>query len=67
MIEAEHGVVTSITEKPAESLSHVVNTGIYLFDETIFDSIGQETDLINVLRNMIDTSTPVNSCETDGA
>ena len=67
VIEAEHGVVTSITEKPAESLSHVVNTGIYVFDETIFDSIGQETDLINVLRNMIDTSTPVNSCETDGA
>jgi glucose-1-phosphate thymidylyltransferase len=26
VIEAEHGVVTSITEKPVESLSHVVNT-----------------------------------------
>jgi glucose-1-phosphate thymidylyltransferase len=67
VIEAENGVVTSITEKPAESLSHVVNTGIYAFDDGIFDLIGQETDLTSVIRNLIDTSTPVKACEAVGA
>jgi UDP-N-acetylglucosamine diphosphorylase/glucosamine-1-phosphate N-acetyltransferase len=67
VIEAEQGVVTSIAEKPAESLSHVVNTGIYVFDDAIFDLIGQETDLPSVIREMIGTSTPVKACEADGA
>jgi glucose-1-phosphate thymidylyltransferase len=45
VIEAENGVVTSIVEKPKETLSHLVNTGIYAFSDDIFDLIEQETDL----------------------
>jgi glucose-1-phosphate thymidylyltransferase len=67
VVESEHGVVTGITEKPAESLSHVVNTGIYVFDDGIFDAIGQEVDLINVISAMIGTDTPLRACETEGA
>jgi len=67
VIEAEQGIVTSIAEKPAESLSHVVNTGIYVFDDAIFELIGQETDLPSIIRDMIGTSTPVKAREADGA
>jgi UDP-N-acetylglucosamine diphosphorylase/glucosamine-1-phosphate N-acetyltransferase len=67
VIEASDGLVTSIVEKPKESISRLVNTGIYVFGGDIFDSIGQETDLTAVIRNMIDAGTEVSAREATGA
>ena len=53
VIETENELVTNIVEKPKEALSHLVNTGIYAFNDDIFDFIEQETDLTSVILNMI--------------
>jgi len=66
VIEAENGVVTSIVEKPKETLSHLVNTGIYAFSDDIFDLIEQETDLTSVILNMITQGHEVKTCQVTG-
>jgi NDP-sugar pyrophosphorylase family protein len=66
VVEVSNGVVTSIVEKPKESISHLVNTGVYVFDEGIFDYIGNETDLTAAIRNMIEAGTEVYACEAQG-
>jgi len=67
VIEAQNGIVTSIVEKPKETISHLVNTGVYAFTEEIFDLIGQETDLPSVIRNMIEQGHKIKACEAAGA
>ncbi len=67
VIEAQNGIVTCIVEKPKEILSHLVNTGVYAFTDDIFNSIGQETDLTSVIRNMIDQGHKIKTCEAAGA
>ena len=67
VIEAQDGIVTSITEKPSEAISHLVNTGIYTFNDDVFDLIGQETDLTSVIRNMINSGHEVQTCSATGA
>ena len=39
VILQEKGRVTKIIEKPRENISHLVNTGIYVFSPSIFDEI----------------------------
>jgi UDP-N-acetylglucosamine diphosphorylase/glucosamine-1-phosphate N-acetyltransferase len=66
VIEAENGVVTSIVEKPKETLSRLVNTGIYAFSDDIFDLIEQETALTSVILNMITQGHEVKTCQATG-
>ena len=66
VIEAHNGIVSSIEEKPKEALSHLVNTGIYIFNENIFDLIEQETDLTSVIRSMIELGHEIKTCEATG-
>ena len=66
VIEERDGLVTNILEKPQESLSHLVNTGIYVFRDDVFGSIEQETDLPSVILNMIKRGQEVRVCEADG-
>jgi len=66
VIEARDGVVTSIVEKPKETLSHLVNTGIYAFGDEIFDLIDQETDLTSVILHMVTLGHEVRTCEATG-
>ena len=66
VIEAQNCVVTDIAEKPKEALSHLVNTGIYAFNEEIFDLIEQETDLPSVIRNMVGQGHRIKTCEAAG-
>ena len=67
VIEVRDGTVTDIEEKPKEAISHLVNTGIYIFNEEIFDLIDQETDMTSVLRNMIELGHEIYTCEATGA
>ena len=66
VIEERDGLVINILEKPQESLSHLVNTGIYVFKEDVFNSIEQETDLPSVILNMIKRGNEVRVCEAEG-
>ena len=54
-------------EKPKESLSHLVNTGVYTFTDEILDLIGQETDMPSVIRNIIAKGHKIKICEAAGA
>ena len=53
VIIAENGKVKEIIEKPKEPISNLVNTGMYRFSKEIFDWIGDKTDLISVINEMI--------------
>ncbi len=67
VIETQDGLVTNIVEKPKEAVSHLVNTGIYAFNNDIFDFIGQETDLPSVIRGMIAQGVRIKACQAAGA
>lgn len=41
VVEIEKGRITSITEKPANPKSNLVQTGIYFYDERVFDVVSQ--------------------------
>lgn len=49
----ENGKVKEIVEKPKEPISNLVNTGMYRFGKEVFDWIGDKTDLISVINEMI--------------
>ncbi|MDE2840050.1 MAG: sugar phosphate nucleotidyltransferase [Chloroflexota bacterium] len=41
VVEIENGRITSITEKPANPKSNLVQTGIYFYDERVFDVVSK--------------------------
>jgi glucose-1-phosphate thymidylyltransferase len=49
----ENGKVKEIVEKPKEPISNLVNTGMYRLGKDVFDWIGDNTDLISVINEMI--------------
>jgi len=65
VIEANNGVATNIVEKPSEAISHLVNLGVYAFNEDIFQFIEQETDMVSVISSMINHGHEIRVCETD--
>ncbi len=67
VLEIQDGVVINIEEKPTKALSHVVNTGIYVFNDEIFELIDKETDMTAVLKNMIDLGKEIYTQEATGA
>jgi len=66
VIEIQDGVVINIEEKPDQAISHLVNTGIYVFNDQIFSLIDQETDMTTVIRNMINLGHEIYPCQSDG-
>ncbi|MBC7110179.1 MAG: NTP transferase domain-containing protein [Archaeoglobi archaeon] len=55
MLIAEKGVLKRIVENSGDAGSNLVNTGIYYLDESIFDFIGNEVNLPEVINSMIES------------
>jgi glucose-1-phosphate thymidylyltransferase len=53
VVTVRDGHVESIEEKPKERMGNLANTGIYVFTGDIFDFIGEEIALSQVLQKMI--------------
>jgi len=66
VVTVEGGMVRNIIEKPREAESDIINTGIYAFDREIFNFIGNELDIPDVINNMISQGYTISSRETDG-
>lgn len=69
---SKYGVVTvrkrmveDIVEKPQETASRLVNTGIYALDRDVFEFMDGETELPMVLRNMIGRGSKIAAQETE--
>jgi glucose-1-phosphate thymidylyltransferase len=69
---SKYGVVTvrkrmveDIVEKPQETASRLVNTGIYALDRDVFEFMDVETELPMVLRNMIGRGSKIAAQETE--
>jgi UDP-N-acetylglucosamine diphosphorylase/glucosamine-1-phosphate N-acetyltransferase len=62
----EDGRVTRITEKPTQAAGDAVNVGIYAFGEEIFDHIGSELDLPDVINGMLSKGEVVHPYVTRG-
>ncbi len=65
VVTVADGHVRQIVEKPAGVLGDRVNTGIYAFDRSIFDEIGSDLQIPDVVNAMRETSR-VNAVETQG-
>jgi len=70
---ARYGVVTTegdtvkgIIEKPKESESDIINTGIYALNREVFNFIDSELDIPDVINNMIAQDYTVSAQETKG-
>lgn len=66
VVTTEADVVKGIIEKPKEAQSNIINTGIYAFNREIFDFIGAELDIPDVLNKMIAQDCTISAWETDG-
>lgn len=60
------GLVKSIIEKPKETESNIINTGIYAFTHEVFDFIEDRLDIPDVLNNMLEQGRPLHVQETEG-
>ncbi len=65
VVRAEGGQIREILEKPAGVFGDKVNTGIYAFNESVFDLIEDNLQLPDVVNSMLDKSS-VNALETRG-
>ncbi len=66
VVTIDGGMVKDIVEKPKEAKDNIINTGIYAFTPEIFDFIGAELDIPDVLNNMLAQGYMVSAQETDG-
>ena len=66
VLEVEDGRVRRIIEKPREEVSYLASTGIYLLDERVFEYIGDERDLTNVVNRMIESRIDFFAAESKG-
>ena len=66
VVITEKGVVKDIVEKPKEAKGNIVNTGIYAVSREIFDFIGAELDIPDVLNSMLAQGHAISAQETDG-
>ncbi|MFZ2072033.1 MAG: bifunctional sugar-1-phosphate nucleotidylyltransferase/acetyltransferase [Halobacteriota archaeon] len=65
VVTVDNGMVTDIIEKPAEEISNLVNTGIYAFEDAIFEYMDDE--LTSGLIGMVHAGIPVRAYATHGA
>lgn len=66
VVTTEKGIVKNIVEKPKEAEGNIVSTGIYAFTTEIFDFVGAELDIPDVLNNMLAQGYAISAQETDG-
>ncbi|MBI2855193.1 MAG: NTP transferase domain-containing protein [Chloroflexi bacterium] len=66
VVTMSQGRITSIVEKPGNESDSLVSLGIYAFTHDIFDFIGDEVDLPNVLTGLIERGVPIAACRTSG-
>ena len=66
VVRVEDGHVKGIMEKPAEAQGNTINTGTFAFDQHIFDAIGHELDIPDVINEMLKQGISVSATETQG-
>ncbi|MFH0769172.1 MAG: bifunctional sugar-1-phosphate nucleotidylyltransferase/acetyltransferase [Chloroflexota bacterium] len=66
VVTVDGGMVKEIAEKPQEAKGNIINTGIYAFTKEIFDFVGTELDIPDVLNNMLARGCVINAQETEG-
>ncbi len=66
VVTVENGVLKTIVEKPAQTVSNVVNIGIYAFSRKVFDFVEHELDIPDVLNSMIGHGYLIRALETSG-
>lgn len=64
VVELKNGKLLQIIEKPANPSGDLINAGIYLFNERIFDYMELELNLPEVLNDMIETGETITAIET---
>jgi glucose-1-phosphate thymidylyltransferase len=65
VLTTEKGILKSITEKPKEPSSNLINTSVYAFSKKVFEFIEPELDIPDVLNKMITSGTTVQAYETE--
>jgi glucose-1-phosphate thymidylyltransferase len=66
VVTTEGDVVLDIAEKPEGDENDIINTSIYAFSREIFDFIGTNLDIPDVINNMITQSHTIIAKETEG-
>lgn len=66
VLTIEKNLLKGITEKPREPSSNIVNTSVYAFSKKVFEFIGQELDIPDVLNKMISSGITIATDETEG-
>ncbi|MFH1031994.1 MAG: bifunctional sugar-1-phosphate nucleotidylyltransferase/acetyltransferase [Chloroflexota bacterium] len=66
VVAIENGLVKEIIENPEQTRGNIVNTGIYAFNRDVFDFIGTELHIPDVINRMVLEDKPVNVQETEG-
>jgi UDP-N-acetylglucosamine diphosphorylase/glucosamine-1-phosphate N-acetyltransferase len=71
VVQVEDGWVTRITEKPAASVSDLINTGIYLFEPRVFELAewsvkASRFDISDVLEALIERGDKIQGIEIEG-
>ncbi|MFC2044106.1 bifunctional sugar-1-phosphate nucleotidylyltransferase/acetyltransferase [Chloroflexota bacterium] len=66
IVAIDNGTVKGIIEKAEETENGIVNTGIYAFSKEVFDFIGIELNIPDVINKMIVEGKVINAQETDG-
>jgi glucose-1-phosphate thymidylyltransferase len=67
VLSIEKGLLKSLSEKPKEPPSNLINTSVYAFNKEIFEFIGPELDIPDVLNKMTSQGIPIHAYETEGA
>ncbi len=66
VVTIDDGLVKEIVEKPVEAKGNLVNTGIYSFTRDIFDCIGSDLDIPDVINRMLGEGYVIGAQETTG-
>ncbi len=66
VVITEDGRVKDIMEKPKEAKGNTINTSIYAFNRGIFDFIGANLDIPDVLNDLLARGYAISAQETDG-
>jgi glucose-1-phosphate thymidylyltransferase len=64
IIEVKNGLITRIAAPSTESKSNLINTGIYVFNQEIFNYIGTKLDIPDVLKEVLSKNIKINAVET---
>lgn len=66
IVRLQDGSVATIVEKPQQSLSHLVSTGVYALSREVFPFIQEEPELPTALCAMIAAGRKIVACKTEG-